>query len=150
MPGSALRILIVEDHLLIARQLEMIAVSAGHDVVGTAATGDEACVLAQSTDPDIVLLDVSLAGPASGADVAGFIAKRCRARVLFTTANLRRLPSDLCGAIGVVEKPFTRAGRLAALRYISARISDSDDRLSAPNSLHLSPAYSASWQACSA
>ena len=146
MPGSALRILIVEDHLLIARQLELIAASAGHEIVGTAATGEEACALAQTTDPDIVFLDVSLGGPSSGVDVAGFLAEQSRAHVVFTTANRRRLPSDLCGAIGVVEKPFTRSGLLSALKYISARMSDACDRLGTPVSLELSPAFSARWQ----
>ena len=146
MPGHALRILIVEDHLLIAKQLELIALSAGHDVVGTAATGDEARALVQTTEPDIVFLDVSLAGPSSGIDVASFITEQCETHVVFTTANRRRLPSDFCGAIGVVEKPFTRAGLLSALRYMAARIRDTRDLLSAPDSLQLSPAYSARWQ----
>ena len=110
MPASALRILIVEDHLLIARQLELIAASAGHEIVGTAATSEEACALAQTTDPDIVFLDVSLAGPSSGVDVAGFLAEQSRARVVFTTANRRRLPDDLCGAIGRRRKTIYPLG----------------------------------------
>ena len=90
MTGRALKILIVEDHLLIARQLEAIVTDAGHDVVGTALDGPRACVLADLTQPDLVFLDVRLAGAPSGLDVAMAIAKTCPAHVVFTTANRRR------------------------------------------------------------
>ncbi len=150
MTGAALKILIVEDHLLIAKQLELIIVGAGHQVVGTALDGTKACMLADATQPDIVFLDVRLAGGPSGLDVAAAIAETCRAHVVFTTANRRLLPPDYCGAIGVVEKPFTRLGLLSALRFIASRIRQSEAAIAAPDSLLLSPLYEARWQASGA
>ena len=150
MLGQALKILIVEDHLLIAKQLEYIVTAAGHNVVAIALDGAKACVLADATQPDLVFLDISLAGEASGLDVAAAIAETCRAHVVFTTANRRLLPPDYCGAVGVVEKPFTRLGLLSALRFIVARIRQSEAAITAPASLLLSPVYEARWQASGA
>ena len=147
MMGHALKILIVEDHLLIARQLDMIVTAAGHHVVGTALNAAQACTLAESTRPDIVFLDINLAGGASGLDVAGVIAETCQAYVIFTTANRRRLPPDCCGAVGVVEKPFTRAGLVSALHFVVSRINESEATVAAPHSLLLSPLFEARWQA---
>jgi AmiR/NasT family two-component response regulator len=146
MPSQALRILIVEDQLLIARQLEMIAKSAGHEIVGIAATEAEACSLALAFNPDIVFVDISLAKGSNGMDVATFIAERSDAHVVFTTANRRRLPQDYCGAVGLVEKPFTRAGLLSAINYVAARIKNDCKSLVKPESLQLSPAYSMLWR----
>ena len=145
MPSSALRILIVEDHLLIAKQLEVIASSAGHVVVGTAATAAEACTLARTCSPDVAFVDVNLAGQQSGLDVAKYIAEHSAAHVVFTTANRRRLPEDFCGAIGVVEKPFTRLGLVSALQYIAGRIQNAMEFPRKPESLELSPAYERCW-----
>ena len=150
MTGPALTILIVEDHLLIAKQLELIVTAAEHDVVGIALDAAKACVLADATQPDVVLLDISLAGEASGLDVAAAIAETCQASVVFTTANRRLLPPDYCGAVGVVEKPFTRLGLLSALRFIASRIRQSEAAIAAPDSLLLSPLYEARWQASGA
>ena len=146
MTGRALKILIVEDQLLIAKQLEFIVTAAGHHVVGTAFDAARACALAESTRPDIVFLDINLADGASGLDVAGVIAETCQAYVIFTTANRRRLPPDYCGAVGVVEKPFTRAGLLSALHFIVSRIDEGNAAVAAPNSLMLSPLYEERWQ----
>lgn len=145
MPSPPLRILIVEDHMLITKQVEMIAASAGHIVVGAVATGEEACTLACTCEPDIVFLDVSLRGQQSGLDVARYIAERSEAHVVFTTANKNRLPEDFCGAIGVIEKPFTRNGLLSALIYIAARIQNAIELPRKPDSLQLSPAYERCW-----
>ncbi len=145
MPSSALRILIVEDHLLITKQLEAIASSAGHVVVGAAATAAEACTLARTCNPDIVFVDVSLTGQQSGLDVAKYVTEHSTAHVVFTTANKRRLPEDFCGAVGVVEKPFTRLGLLSALQYIASRIGNAMEFSRKPDSLELSPSYERCW-----
>jgi response regulator NasT len=67
MAGHALRILIVEDQFLIAKQLETIAAQAGHGIVGLAANGQQACDLALSTAPDVVFVDISLGKGLRGA-----------------------------------------------------------------------------------
>ena len=141
MASESRRILIVEDQFLIAKQLEMILVGAGHVVVGIAATALDANTHASRSKPEIALVDVNLADGITGPDVAGFLA---RDYGVFITANPRRLPPDYAGAAGVIEKPFTKAGIIAAVNYIAARISNATEAAVAPNSLRLSPNYGGS------
>ena len=56
-------VLIVDDHEVVRTGLErMLATSPGLRVVGAAASGEEALVLARSLRPDVVLLDLNLPG----------------------------------------------------------------------------------------
>ena len=59
---TALRVLIVDDHQLAREGLRAVLAGGGVDLVGTAATGEEAVDLARDLVPDIVLMDVRL-GP---------------------------------------------------------------------------------------
>ena len=59
---TALRVLIVDDHQLAREGLRAVLAGGGVDIVGTAATGEEAVDLARDLVPDIVLMDVRL-GP---------------------------------------------------------------------------------------
>ncbi len=77
--------------------------------------------------------------------MAHFIATHCTAHILFTTANRRHLPDDYCGAIGVVEKPFTRAGLVSAINFVAACIRDERLPSQKPESLQLSPGYASRW-----
>ena len=56
------RILVVDDHPLTRDALASLLAQGGFDVVGEAADGAEALELAQSLQPDLVLLDLSMPG----------------------------------------------------------------------------------------
>jgi two-component system, NarL family, nitrate/nitrite response regulator NarL len=68
--NGCIRILIVDDHAAIRRGLRhLLAACADMAVVGEAAEATDALVAAVSLSPDVVLLDVHLAG-ASGFEIA--------------------------------------------------------------------------------
>lgn len=139
MTYVGLKILIVEDQFLIAKQVEMIVTAAGHRVVGIAGTLSDACRIAMSEEPHLAFVDLSLADGQTGTAVGSFIKDACKTEVVYTTANLRRLPDDFAGALGVVEKPFTKGDLLAALAYIVAIVTKSLIPAQVPSSLKLSP-----------
>ena len=56
------RILVVDDHPLTRDALASLLTQGGFDVVGEAADGAEALVLAHELQPDLVLLDLSMPG----------------------------------------------------------------------------------------
>jgi DNA-binding NarL/FixJ family response regulator len=56
------RILLVDDHPLTRSALAGLLMQHGFDVVGEAADGEEAIASAQSLDPDLILLDLSMPG----------------------------------------------------------------------------------------
>jgi two-component system, response regulator PdtaR len=115
-----LRILIVEDEILIALELESLLQDLGHDVVGMAASSGDALSLGQELKPDLAFVDIHLADGPTGVDVARHLAAQHQVTVLFMTANTKRIPEDFAGAWGVIAKPYTERGVREALGYVMA------------------------------
>ncbi len=117
-PSRSLRILIVEDEILIALELESLLQDAGHEVVGMAASFDEATTLGQRLAPDLAFVDIHLTDGPTGVDVARRLGEQ-GVTVLFMTANAKRIPEDFAGARGVISKPYTERGVRQALAYVT-------------------------------
>ena len=115
-----LRILIVEDEILIALELESLLQDLGHDVVGIAASSEDALALGQDLKPDLAFVDIHLADGPTGVEVARHLAAQHQVTVLFMTANAKRIPEDFAGAWGVIAKPYTERGVREALSYVMA------------------------------
>ncbi len=116
-----MRVLIVEDDMIIAGGLAPVVTEAGHDLVGLAADRDTAVALLRSSDIDLALVDLRLMDGLTGLDVARE-AGEAGVAVLFTTANADMLPSGLDGSLGVIEKPYTASGVRAALDFLHKRL----------------------------
>ncbi|HET7002410.1 MAG TPA: sigma 54-interacting transcriptional regulator [Puia sp.] len=65
-----LKILIVEDQFLEARNLSVIVSNAGHTVTGIAKSVGQALVMIEKSRPNIVLVDIYLKGDLNGIDLA--------------------------------------------------------------------------------
>jgi DNA-directed RNA polymerase specialized sigma24 family protein len=104
---TATTVLIIEDEPVIALDLAGIVSQAGHHVVGTATTRDDAVRLARARRPGVVLADIQLGDGSSGIDAAADIQRSMDVPVIFVTAYPERL---LTGAGGeptyLVTKPF--------------------------------------------
>jgi len=79
-------ILIVEDEKIIALDLQRRLERFGYSVVGMASDGAEAISLAISRSPDIILMDIMLAGSMDGIDAAKHIRAQLGIPVIFLTA----------------------------------------------------------------
>jgi len=113
-----LRIVVVEDEAFIRLDLVTHLGGAGHAVVGTADCAEDALSTVERERPDMVLMDVRLAGERDGIDAATEIWRRFAIRSLFVSANLdpaARSRAAAANPIGFLEKPFTRANLLAAV-----------------------------------
>jgi len=122
-----MRILVVEDEILIALELESLLQDLGHDVVGIAASSEDALTLGQELKPDLAFVDIHLSDGPTGIEVARHLAAKHQVTVLFMTANAKRIPEDFAGAWGVIVKPYTERGVREALSYVMAgQASDSD------------------------
>ena len=80
------RVLVVEDQALIALALAADLTAMHCEVIGRAASGETAIELARRLSPDIVLMDVQLAGRLDGIEAAGLIKAECAPRIIFVTA----------------------------------------------------------------
>ena len=80
------RILIVEDESIAMLNMAFTLMDAGHTVAGTASSGKEAIELAELIHPDVVLMDVHLAGDMDGIEAAGVICQSGTVPCIFVTA----------------------------------------------------------------
>jgi PAS domain S-box-containing protein len=103
------RILIVEDEGIIARDIERQLLALGHVPAGIAASADEAVALARATSPELVLMDIHLWGPVDGIDAA----LRIRAELGIPCVFLTAYATDEVVArakraepLGYIIKPF--------------------------------------------
>ncbi|SFO32702.1 Response regulator receiver domain-containing protein [Chitinophaga sp. YR627] len=64
------KVLIVEDEFIVASNLQQVLQRSGYEVIGIAASAQEAEAHLQRDRPDIVLLDIRLQGERSGIDIA--------------------------------------------------------------------------------
>jgi CheY-like chemotaxis protein len=142
----SLRFLVVEDEALLAMDLEMMIEDAGHRVVGQAARLADMDRLDDEIDPQVAFVDIQLADGSSGLEVCKQIRERWpSAIVIFVTANPTMAALDLHGGHGLIAKPFSRAGFVAAMRYLTKGISDPPPDTDPPAALSLSRSVVAEW-----
>jgi CheY-like chemotaxis protein len=143
--SEPLRVLIVEDEALLAMELELLVEEAGHSVAGWATSSAEARRLVQEVEADIAFVDVHLSDGPTGVDVAEYIAGNARSVVVFLTANPKRLPENLAGAVGVISKPYTLNGLTSALRYLQEGVRRPPPVTALPVGFTLSPRFATDW-----
>ncbi len=106
---SSARILIVEDDNLIAEALYHHLRHRGYQVVGQVETGPEAIECAQRLQPDLVIMDIVLAGDMDGIEAATEIGRRVGIPVLYLTAHADTElfeRAKLSGPFGYMLKPL--------------------------------------------
>ena len=101
-------VLIVEDDTLSARVAEKILGRLGYVVLGVIERGEAAVDAARDLAPDVVLMDINLAGPMDGVTAARGIIDGLGVPVIFLTATVDRDIMDRVagtGAAGYIQKP---------------------------------------------
>jgi diguanylate cyclase (GGDEF)-like protein/PAS domain S-box-containing protein len=105
------RILVVEDESIVARDIRAQLLELGYDHVGHATTGVQAISLAGELRPDLVLMDIQLAGAMDGILAAQEIRTQFALPVVFVSAFaadevLAR--AKLIEPYGYILKPFSQ------------------------------------------
>jgi CheY-like chemotaxis protein len=112
------RILIVEDEAITVSALKRELVSLGYEIAGTASATSEALKAVELHKPDLVLMDITLAGGVNGVVAAIAIRGDFHVPVVFLTAHADDQTMERAvgaGAFGYVLKPFSGAGLKAAI-----------------------------------
>lgn len=102
-------VLIVEDEMVVAADLENSLKRSGYRVTGIAGTGRQAVRLAEQSCPDLVLMDIQLKGPMDGVAAADEIHRRWQIPVVFVTANTNEetfARAKAAAPYGYLMKPF--------------------------------------------
>jgi diguanylate cyclase (GGDEF)-like protein/PAS domain S-box-containing protein len=103
------KILIVEDEKIIALDLQRRLERFGYSVVGMASDGVEAIALARVRLPDIVLMDIMLAGSMDGIEAAKQIRAQLDIPIIFITAYTDEKTLERAKEVepfGYILKPF--------------------------------------------
>jgi CheY-like chemotaxis protein len=129
------RILIVEDEPLTAFDNEVMLADLGYEVVDTLDNFEQAIILLDREDVDLVLSDLRLSGERSGLDLAE-AAKARGIPVLFSTGH--KLPDDAkLLAVGCLRKPYTERQLKNALDAVDRLLRG--EAVTAPKGLDLYP-----------
>jgi len=86
MSDTRKKILIVEDEIIVAMEIELALQSKGYAVVGKAPTSEKAIELAQKFLPDIILMDVNIKGSKDGIGTSKEILKFHNTSIIFLSA----------------------------------------------------------------
>lgn len=85
MTISKKKILIVEDEAINAISLRMAFKKLGYEFCSLASTGEDAVRIAAHEHPDLVVMDVKLAGEMDGVEAARLIRSRSNIPIIFLT-----------------------------------------------------------------
>ncbi len=103
------RILIVEDESIVAQDIRQQTVLLGYEPVACTAQGEEAIALVEQLRPDLVLMDIRLAGEMDGIAAATTIRQRFHVPVVFLSALADEAvlqAAKLAEPFGFIVKPF--------------------------------------------
>jgi two-component system, response regulator PdtaR len=111
-----MKLLLVEDHFLVAQAMGLHLAEAGHEIVGIAADAHEAVELAGDMHPDLALVDIHLACGTSGIDAAREMLARHNVWSLFVTSQSDAARAAKDTAVGCVRKPYSGSDLIAAVQ----------------------------------
>ncbi|WP_394617435.1 response regulator [Lentzea sp. JNUCC 0626] len=117
-----IRLVIVDDHPVVRDGLRgMLASAADFEVVGEAASGDEAVAVVTAVSPDVVLMDLRMPGSDGLSAIERLRGHSCRVLVLTTYDTDRDvLPAIKAGATGYLLKDTPRDELQRAIRAAHA------------------------------
>ncbi len=103
------KILVVEDELIVAMELKSRLHDLGYSVCGTVVSGEEAIELTARHNPDIILMDINIKGAYDGVQTAEIIKTDHDIPIIFLTAfsdpkTLQR--AKITEPYGYIIKPF--------------------------------------------
>lgn len=122
---SQLKILIVEDEMLIAANIANQLEAFGYEVIGIIPRGEEAIKVVQNDKPDLVLMDINLKGEIDGIETAKRIQQEGPIPIIYLTANSDDEHFNRAKATNpyaFLSKPFKRLDLQRALELASVRI----------------------------
>lgn len=117
------RILIVEDEQIVAMGIRMMLKNLGYTVTGIASSGEEAISKAESTRPDLVLMDIMLKGTLNGIEASKEIISRFGIPVVYLTAcSDRKLLEQIWNmGFGCILKPFDEKDLEKSINIVLSR-----------------------------
>lgn len=103
------KVLIVEDEIIVAKDIQHSLERLGYEIIGIASDQDQVINLIDQSIPDIVLMDIMLRNEQNGVEIAEFIRTNYQIPVIFLTAYADKATLErakLAESYGYILKPF--------------------------------------------
>lgn len=111
------KVLVVEDEIFVAIELENLLYDLGHQPVGIAADSRKALSLAD--EAELAFVDINLLDGPTGIEVGKALAAN-GVTVIYMTANPSQLGNGVPGTVGVIPKPLETAEMRQAIEFAVA------------------------------
>ena len=85
--GTSIKILVIENEMVIAAKISMQLTNLGYEVTGILSRGEEAIQHVKENKVDIMLLDINLKGKIDGIETATQIQQQSNISIIYLTAN---------------------------------------------------------------
>lgn len=121
---NKVKILVIEDELIIAEDMRMMLESLGYEVVGTALDYAEAIECLDNSNADIVLTDIALGGARDGVELARVIRNKYQLPFIFVTSHSDKSTLDRAKSVqpmGYLVKPFEAEDLYACIEVALAK-----------------------------
>ncbi|MCF7561786.1 response regulator [Sabulilitoribacter multivorans] len=128
--GKPVKILIVEDEMLIAANISLQLTTLGYEVTGIIPRGEEAIVHIKENKPDILLMDINLKGKLNGIETVKEIQKSFSISVIYLTANadddhFNRAKATNPAAF--ISKPFKKLDLQRAIELVTNQLKSTEN-----------------------
>lgn len=129
-----LKVLIVDDSLIIRKKLTKILEKLGHEVVYEATNGQEAINAYKEYKPDLVTMDITMPDMDGITAVKHIIETDNNAKIIMVTSHGQEdmvIKSIQAGAVGYMLKPITDDKMAQAIGevFIEYAVTENDDEL---------------------
>lgn len=127
-----LKVLIVDDSLIIRKKITKIIEKLGHEVLFSAKDGQEAIDAYSQYKPDLVTMDITMPDMDGITAVKHIISKDIEAKIIMVTSHGQEdmvIKSIQAGAVGYMLKPITEDKMAQAIGevFIEYAVEEDDD-----------------------
>ncbi|MGZ5222084.1 MAG: LytR/AlgR family response regulator transcription factor [Chitinophagaceae bacterium] len=129
---TLIKILVVEDEMIIAAKISMQLTSLGYEVTGILPRGEEALLHMEENKPDIVLLDINLKGRIDGIETAALMQQRNNIPIIYLTANSDEATFNRAKPTrpyAFISKPFKQLDLQRAIELTISRMAANDNQV---------------------
>ena len=123
--NDPIKILIVEDEMLIGANISLQLTTLGYEVIGIVPRAEEALSCVQQDRPDIILMDINLKGELDGVETAKLIQKDHDIAIIYLTANADDVNFNRAKSThpyAFISKPFKKLDLQRAIELTIERL----------------------------
>lgn len=131
-----MKVLIVEDDLMIADLLEVALTRGGYEVCGIARTVAQAVAIVIREDPGLAVIDFHLAGGGVGIDIPNLLGPQSTLGILYASGDAGDIRLTTANGHACIAKPYRPSDVVLALKIIEQMMNRGSASLPFPRGCH--------------